>query len=86
MVEGEQMNGRPIEVRRVSGSSKVRCEMLFVAATYPDVSSTLNDYRTGVLTVGDDERFVRQGSSSRSLLTTDACGLMSTHVQRSEVV
>jgi hypothetical protein len=61
IVQDERVDGRPIQVRRIVTTSSGPCEILFVSATYPNTSAALGEFRTGVLTVGDHDGFIRQG-------------------------
>jgi hypothetical protein len=59
-VQGEAIDGRPIAVERVRRWQS-SCRVLFVSSAEPDASKVLAGVGSGVLTVGEEERFLREG-------------------------
>lgn len=68
LVKGEQLNGRPIVVRRLDNRSEIaNCNILYVsvrdASDIKNQLSTIN--RRGILTVSDNPNFARWGGLVR---------------------
>jgi hypothetical protein len=61
IVEGESVNGRKIVVQRIHRPQTVPCDMVFVHASERDLSGYLSSLGPGVLTVGEDDHFLREG-------------------------
>ena len=62
MVRGEALNGRQLVVQRIRRQVEPKaCQVLFVSKSEKDVARTLADLGTGVLTVGEGEKFLRDG-------------------------
>ncbi len=62
MVKGEALNGRQLVVQRIRRQVEPKaCQVLFVSKSEKDVARTLADLGTGVLTVGEGEKFLRDG-------------------------
>ena len=62
LVQGEAVNGRRVIVRRLSQiPSPQTCQVVYVEGPYKEFSKTLNGLGRGVLTVGEEESFVRNG-------------------------
>jgi len=62
LVQGEAVNGRKIEVRRLSDLPQPRaCQVVFVGLPEKDLSKTLSSLGPGVLSVGEGESFIRNG-------------------------
>ena len=62
MVKGEALNGRQLVVQRIRRAPEPKsCQVLFVAKSEKDAARTLADLGTGVLTVGEGEKFLRDG-------------------------
>ena len=60
LVTQEAVNGRPIEIRRLRRWQEP-CQMLFVSRSEQDVFRTLRRVGPGVLTVGEEPGFLRDG-------------------------
>jgi hypothetical protein len=62
IVEGEAVNGRPLQVRRIEGPpARQACQVVYVGGGTNDLPRTLGSLGPGVLTVGDGETFTRDG-------------------------
>ncbi len=62
MVEGETVGSHKIEVQRSRFDPPVSCQVVFVSPNYDgNLSRTLTGLGPGVLTVGEGDRFVREG-------------------------
>jgi hypothetical protein len=62
MVKGEALNGRQLVVQRIRHAPEPKsCQVLFVAKSEKDVARTLADLGTGILTVGEGEKFLQDG-------------------------
>jgi YfiR/HmsC-like len=62
MIEGEAVSGRKLMVRRITESPAPKtCQVLFVGSSRGDTTKTLGSLGRGVLTVGDGDRFLREG-------------------------
>ncbi len=61
IVKGETVNGRDIVVQRMRRPEPKSCQVLYVAKSEKDAARTLADLGTGVLTVGEGEKFLRDG-------------------------
>jgi hypothetical protein len=61
VIEGETINNRRIVVRRIQRLPLPSCQVLFMGRDEKDISHTLAAVRTGVLTVGEGDRFLREG-------------------------
>ena len=62
MVEGETVNGRKVVVRRiVENPSPGACQVLYVGAAVKGAREALASVGSGVLTVGEGQRFLRDG-------------------------
>jgi hypothetical protein len=61
IVEGERLNSRKLVVRRVHRPAPKFCQVLFVGKLEKDVPALLAELGPGVLTVGEDPRFLRDG-------------------------
>jgi hypothetical protein len=60
MVQGETVNGRAVEIRRLQ-RWQAPCHLLFVSASERDVFRILGQSGEGVLTVGEASGFLRDG-------------------------
>ncbi len=60
-VEGENVNGRKMVVRRVRRDEANSCQMIYVDRSEKDVSAFLRSLGKGILTVGEGDAFLRQG-------------------------
>ena len=60
LVRNEAVNGRPIAVRRIRRLEE-SCEVLFVSRSERDVFRVLSRVTKGVLTVGEEPGFLRDG-------------------------
>jgi hypothetical protein len=62
IVEGESINGHKLTVQRVSSTAVPQsCRVAFIGAAEKDVPRLLSSVGNGVLTVGEGEKFVRDG-------------------------
>lgn len=62
MVKGEALNGRQLVVQRIRRAPEPKaCQVLFVAKSEKETARTLADLGPGVLTVGEGEKFLRDG-------------------------
>jgi len=62
VVAGESAAGRKLEVRRIQEPPAAKtCQILFVARSDEDVADILKGIGPGVLTVGENEGFLRSG-------------------------
>jgi hypothetical protein len=62
IVQGEIVNGRKLTVRRISQPPAPQtCQVLFVEQGFKDPAKTLGSLPHGVLTVGEGDRFLRDG-------------------------
>lgn len=61
MVAGETLQGRKLTVERVMRPVPSSCRVVFVSRSEKDVPGFLASLPSGVLTVGDDPAFLRQG-------------------------
>ncbi len=69
-VKGEEIGGRPIEVRRYRTASEIKnCQILFISASEQDRINPIIDSlaKKPVLTVGETERFALNGGMIRFL-------------------
>jgi len=60
-VRGETVNGRPLEVLRLGHSSPKNCQILYISRTEPGTKELLGSLGPGVLTVGENDTFIRTG-------------------------
>jgi hypothetical protein len=64
MVKGEAVNGRELVVQRIRRRPEPKsCQVLYVAKSEKDVTRTLAELDAGVLTVGEGEKFLRDGGT-----------------------
>ena len=62
LVEDETVNGRKVAVRRMSDPPAAKtCQLVFVEGTGKEAARAVSAVGRGVLTVGEGERFVRDG-------------------------
>ena len=61
IVEGETVNSRRITIQRVHRLPLPGCHVLFIGQDEKDIPRTVAGLRPGILTVGEGERFLRQG-------------------------
>ncbi|HWC96698.1 MAG TPA: YfiR family protein [Candidatus Sulfopaludibacter sp.] len=62
LVEGESVDGRKVAIERLRRPPKHKaCQVLFVANSEKDVRAALSAVGPGVLTVGENESFLREG-------------------------
>jgi hypothetical protein len=61
LTEGENVEGHPIVIRRVSTSAIGACEILFISRSEKEPGRILSELPPGVLTVGESDGFLRQG-------------------------
>jgi hypothetical protein len=61
MMQGESVNGRPLTVQRLGHTMAKGCQILYVSRSEAGAKDLLTGAGTGVLTVGEDEGFVREG-------------------------
>jgi len=59
--EGEVVNGHHIQVQRIRKGETRSCAILFIPRSEPDVPRVLQTVEPGVLTVGESDRFLREG-------------------------
>ncbi|MEO8098728.1 MAG: YfiR family protein [Acidobacteriota bacterium] len=60
LLQGETVAGRPVIVERVRRWQS-SCQVVFVGASELDVPQALGGVQPGVLTVGEETRFLREG-------------------------
>lgn len=61
-VQGEAVNARRLTIQRLSQLPVPKsCQVVFIGSSEKDVSKTLSGLGRGVLTVGEGEKFVREG-------------------------
>jgi len=64
ILEGESVNGRKLEARRISEAPAARaCQMVFFGTTEKDILRAVRSSGHGVLTVGEGEDFIRAGGA-----------------------
>jgi hypothetical protein len=62
MVKGETVNGHAVVIERLRGAPEPKaCQVLFVARTAKEAGGGLERLGPGVLTVGEGEKFLREG-------------------------
>jgi len=62
MIRGEAINGRKLAVLQIKRQPRPQtCQVLFMGKTQKDIRRTLADLGSGVLTVGEEESFLREG-------------------------
>src|SRR5579883_137712 len=62
IVQGETVNGRRLEVRRIAQPPEPRaCQVIFLSQTNGDAAKLLGSIGPGVLTVGEGDAFLRDG-------------------------
>jgi hypothetical protein len=62
IVQGETVNARKVTVQRIGQPAGPQtCHIVFVGEPDKDISKTLSDLGRGVLTVGEGDRFLRDG-------------------------
>ncbi len=62
VVEGETVNGRKLIIQRLRRPPKPKtCQVLYISKSEKDVAATVSELGPGVLTVADDDRFLRDG-------------------------
>jgi hypothetical protein len=61
MVEGESVNGRKLVIERSGSPPPESCQVLFASGSEKDFSKVLAGLGPGVLTVGEGDRFLRDG-------------------------
>ena len=62
VVQGESVNGRKLQVRRISEPPAPQtCQVLFLDPELKDLKKILSSVGTGVLTVSEGDRFLRDG-------------------------
>jgi len=62
MVAGEVVTGRKLAVEKVKRAALPKtCQALFINKSEKDVPGSLAAFKTGVLTVGEEESFLREG-------------------------
>jgi len=62
LIAGETVNGRKLKVARLRSAPLPKaCQVLFISQSEKDVPSILAGLGAGVLTVGDGDRFLREG-------------------------
>lgn len=61
IVEGEAVNSRRLSIQRVRRLPLPACQVLFVGREEKDIPKILAAAHPGVLTVGEGERFLREG-------------------------
>jgi hypothetical protein len=61
IVEGETVNNHRLSVQRVRRLPLPSCHMLFIGREEKDVARLLSGVPSGVLTVGEGDRFLREG-------------------------
>jgi hypothetical protein len=74
LVEGEQIDGRPLEVRNLDRTEGVGdCSILFIGAQERDREGTFLSAATGkpILTVGDSPDFLERGGMIQFVLVED---------------
>jgi hypothetical protein len=60
-VKGENVNGRPLVVRRLRKDPSESCKILYIEPSQKSVKEILGILGPGVLTVGEGEQFVKEG-------------------------
>lgn len=69
LVAGEVVEGRRVSVQRIRRAPGPKsCQLLFVGRSEKEVSKLLAGLGPGVLTVGDEENFIREGGMIAFLL------------------
>ena len=61
MVSSEPVKDRKVVIQRIQAEQAKSCQILFVADQGPDVPALLAGLSPGVLTVGEGDRFLREG-------------------------
>jgi YfiR/HmsC-like len=62
IVQGEVVKSRKVNVQRLSQSPAPKsCQVVFIDSAEKDLPKTLNSLGHGVLTVGEGEKFIREG-------------------------
>ncbi len=62
MVAGETVAGRKLAVEKLKQTEPAKsCQVVFTSRTQKDVPGILANYKTGVLTIGEGEPFLRDG-------------------------
>lgn len=62
LVEGEKVAGHPLTVRKIAQTpSEPKCQIIFIDESAKDVPQILKAAGTGTLTVGEGDRFIREG-------------------------
>jgi hypothetical protein len=61
LVEGENVNGRKIVVRRIHREASGSCALVYIAAQEKNIEEILTAAGPGVLTVGEGETFLDRG-------------------------
>ena len=61
MVEGENVNGRKLTVQRIRNGETGSCQVLFLGHSMKDIPGMLERAGHGVLTVGEEASFLRDG-------------------------
>jgi hypothetical protein len=61
MVEGEAVNGRKLAVQRIGRQQPAACQIVFAGRNEKELAPYLAGLGPGVLTVGEDDQFLRAG-------------------------
>lgn len=62
MVKGEAVNGHAVTVQRIRRAPESKaCQVLYLAASEREVGKVLADLGPGILTVGEGDKFLREG-------------------------
>lgn len=62
VVAGESVNGKKVAVERLKRAPSAKaCQVLFISKTEKNIDKILPTLGPGVLTVGDEENFIRDG-------------------------
>lgn len=61
MVERGSVRGRRITVRRIHEPAEANCSLAFIGGSETGVPKILAEFGTGVLTVGEGDRFLDEG-------------------------
>lgn len=62
IVQGEALNGRPLVVQRITLlPAPQSCHIVFIDSSEKDIPKSLSSIGSGILTVGEGEKFARMG-------------------------
>jgi hypothetical protein len=61
IIQNEKINGRPLAIQRLGRTPFKGCRILYIDRNEKEVKEILGTMRPGVLTVGEGERFLKDG-------------------------